>query len=159
MPTADPFPAGAREVLDLALREMRECVDGLTAEVLNWRPAGEGTNSIAVLAVHSLSSTRSWLSVALGAPLPERDRPSEFVATTEGVVALLSFVDAMQGDCVSLLDGARDVDWSAQRRAHTRPGDAPEPDVVAAWALMHALSHLREHVGQMLLTRQLSESR
>jgi hypothetical protein len=27
----------------------------------------------------------------------------------------------------------------------------------AAWALMHALEHLREHLGHMALTRQLWE--
>jgi len=35
------------------------------------------------------------------------------------------------------------------------PAPAAKADAPAAWALLHALEHLREHVGQMLLTRQL----
>jgi hypothetical protein len=31
--------------------------------------------------------------------------------------------------------------------------------VSAAWALLHALEHLREHEGQLFLTRQLWDQR
>jgi hypothetical protein len=31
--------------------------------------------------------------------------------------------------------------------------------VLAGWALLHALEHLREHEGQMFLTRQLWDQR
>src|SRR5438874_4785460 len=151
---ADPILIAAQHILKTAVVDMRGSIEGATSDALNWRPAADDTNSIAVLAVHSLTSTRSWFSVAVGAPLPERDRPSEFRASTSGADDLIAFVQGMQRDCAKLLDEAQNVDWSAVRATHARPNDASER-VSAAWALMHGLEHLREHTGQMLLTRQL----
>jgi hypothetical protein len=39
-----------------------------------------------------------------------------------------------------------------------RPGQGPE-EVPPAFALIHAIAHLREHVGHIGLTRQLWEQR
>lgn len=147
--------AAARDILATALADLRASVEAMPPDKLDRKPAGDESNSIAVLAVHSMNSTRWWLSVAIGAPLPERDRPSEFRATAGARTDLLALVDALSHDCLALLDNAGDADWGAIRQTHSRPGDATEP-VTAAWALLHALEHLREHVGQMLLTRQLA---
>ena len=67
----DPMLAsGGAYVLKDSLAEHRRAVDGLPDEALNWKPAGEDTNSVAVLVTHVLHSTRSWLSTAVAAPLP-----------------------------------------------------------------------------------------
>jgi uncharacterized damage-inducible protein DinB len=153
--TADPLIAAGREILEQALSDMRGCIAGAPPQALNWQPTGDDTNSLAVLAMHSLHSTRSWLSVALGAPLPGRDRPSEFRATAEDVAALLATIDGIERDCVMLLDDAVAPDWAAAQQTHPRPAEDGPSHVAAAWAFLHALEHLREHVGQMLLTRQL----
>ena len=39
------------------------------------------------------------------------------------------------------------------------PGGLAQEPVTAAWALIHALVHLREHVGHAELTRQLWDER
>ena len=151
----DPTIEAARELLDDSLGTMRETIAGADPAALNWRPGGEDTNSIAVLTVHSLHSTRSWLSVATGLPRPQRDRPSEFLATAEEVDDLLAFFDGMASDCRGVLDGAGAFDAGAQREAN-RPTKPEDTEVVsAAWALLHALEHLREHVAHAQLTRQL----
>jgi uncharacterized damage-inducible protein DinB len=145
----DPTLEAAREILGTSLDDMRVAIDGLGPDALNWRPAGDDTNPIAVLAVHAMHSTRWWLSTAIGSPLPERDRPSEFHTTAQDADELLSLCDAMAAECRSLLDGAESLDAGA-----LRPDlDGGEP-VTAAWALMHAVEHLREHVAQAQLTRQ-----
>jgi uncharacterized damage-inducible protein DinB len=150
----DPHIEAAQAVLDDSLAEMRQCIDGAAAEGLTWRPGGDDTNSITVLAVHSLHSTRMWLSVATGVALPDRDRDSEFV--TKGMTSqeLLAFMDDFASQCSKLLEEARVDDWSVVRRTHLRPDDRPR-SATAAWALLHAMEHLREHVGQMQVTRQL----
>jgi uncharacterized damage-inducible protein DinB len=156
---SDPFVRAARDLLGVTLGDMRPAIDGASKEALNWRPGGDDTNSIAVLAVHSMASTRMWFSVAVGASLPERDRPSEFRATAEDAPGLLRFVADMERDCLGLLDGARDIDWTAMRRTHPRPRPGADERVTGAWALLHALEHLREHAGQIALTRQLWDQR
>ena len=151
----DPFLTSARDLLRRAQADMRAAIDGLPPDALNWRPAGDGTNSIAVLATHSLTSTREWLSVAVGEPPPERDRDSEFEASARDAGELLALVDGLFEECLSLVDKSRTVDWTALRSQW-------DPDtgvqLLAAWALLHALEHLREHVGQISLTRQLWEA-
>ena len=103
----DPMVAAARHIL---LRDqlplLRGCVAEAPPEALNWRPGGDDTNSIAVLATHTMHSTRSWMSVALGAPLPDRDRESEFRVTVDATSELLTLVDALTADIYGLLDGA-----------------------------------------------------
>lgn len=150
----DPTIAAASELLADSLDAMREVIAGAGADALalDWRPA-QDTNSIAVLAVHSMHSTRTWLSVAVGAPLPERDRPSEFLATAQGVGDLLVFFDAMAADCRALLDTSDAFDAGAIRRTG-RDGDET---CTGAYALLHALEHLREHVAHAQLTRQMWE--
>jgi hypothetical protein len=149
----DPTIEAAREIFDESVDHLHEAIDGLSPEALAWQPAGEDSNPITVLAVHGMHSSRWWLSIARGLPLPERDRPSEFVAESASDTELLSFVDAMAAECRARLDAAEMFDPTA-----IRPTPEAEP-VTAAWALLHALEHLREHVAQAQLTRQLLEQR
>ena len=148
----DPTIVAASDLLDRSLNSMREVIARADPEALDWRP-GPDTNSIAVLAVHSMHSTRMWLSVATGAPLPERDRPSEFLATVDGVDELLGFFDTMAADCRALLDTPDPFDPGA---VHVTGRD-DEETATGAHALMHALEHLREHVAHAQLTDQLWE--
>jgi hypothetical protein len=147
----DPTIEAAREIFDESVDHLREAIEGLTPEALAWRPAGEESNPITVLAVHGMHSSRWWLTIARGLPLPERDRPSEFEAESASDSELLSFVDEMAADCRARLDPGDVLDLTA-----SRPLPEGEP-VSAAWALLHALEHLREHVAQAQLTRQLSQ--
>jgi len=157
MPT-DPLLASARYLVGESLKELRSSIEGLPVEALNWRPAGDATNSIAVLATHSVYATRLWLSMAMGAPLPERDRDSEFRASVDDSAALPRLVDELARDCLAVLRPSEEVDWAAMRKTAGRGGDAP-PEVAAAYALLHATEHLRGHVDQAGLTRRLWEAR
>ena len=152
----DPHLTSARAVLRAARDDIHAAIDGLPTDALNWRPTPEDSNSIAVLAIHSLTSTRTWLAVAVDEPLPSRDRDAEFEATARKPAELLHFVDSATAVCLDLIDEDRAVDWSALRNHWD---DKQETKLFAAWALLHALEHLREHVGQISLTRQLWEQR
>jgi hypothetical protein len=148
---ADPTIDALRDVLAESLDEIRRGVAGLSVDELNAAPAGGETNPVAVIATHALASTRSWMSLALGAPLPPRDRPSEFrTVADEGFGA---WVEDMIGQCLGLLDGAT-FDPAREGLANWRTDDPDEP-VTAAWAMQHALAHLGEHVGHLHMTREL----
>ena len=153
---SDPITPSARFVLKELLGELRAAVEGVPAEALNWRPGGEETNSIAVLAVHALQATRSWLSVAVGGvEMPERDRDSEFLATEDDPGALSRFVDEQLEECRALLRDAGEVDWSVMRKIDALAWDSNVREVPAAWAILNALEHLGQHVAHASLTRQL----
>lgn len=147
---ADPTIEAARSIVDESLDAMRAAIAGASVDALNRRPAGDETNSIAVLVVHAVSSTRWWLSVALAGTVPDRDRPSEFLTTVAGADELLGVFDPIAGDCRTLLQTDAAFEAGAIRE-DPRDGDR----VTAAWALVHAVEHLREHVGHAELTRQL----
>jgi uncharacterized damage-inducible protein DinB len=154
----DALLSSARYVVKEDLKDLIAGFDGLPGQALDWKPAGEDTNSIAVLVTHVLHSTRSWLSIAIGAPLPERDRNSEFRVKSDDATALLNFAHEFSRQISTLLESVDEIDWSANRKTHARPGNAPE-EVPASWALLHAIEHLREHVAHVGLTRQLWEAR
>lgn len=150
---SDPTIEAARGILDGSLNEMRETIAGLPPDALGWRPAGEDTNPLAVLTVHAMNSTRWWLSVALGAPPPDRDRPSEFRASVADGAELLSFFDRMAADCRALL-ATEEAFAAGSLRSDPATDDDQGTNV---WALFHAVEHLREHVAHASLTRQLWE--
>ena len=160
----DAFLPSVRFVVSEDLKDLRAGVEGLPAEALDWEPAGAETNSIAVLVTHVLGSTRWWMSVAVGAPLPDRDRDSEFQVKSGDTAALLAFMGDFSAQILGIIDSAKEVDWAVQRKTHTgvastaRPDDTPET-VPASWAVLHAIQHLREHVAHVGLTRQLWEAR
>lgn len=132
---------------------LRNAVTGLDAATLNRRAAGEETNSIAVLTTHALMSTRMHVHVALGLPVPTRDRPAEFATNATGPEPLLNLIDTVGGECLTVLDGATTVDWGAVR-TFTR-GDGTKAEMTAAWALVHGIDHLRGHADEAGLTRHV----
>jgi uncharacterized damage-inducible protein DinB len=147
---SDPLIEAGVDLLNDSLASVHVAIADAPLEALAWRPPAEDANTLVVLAVHAMHSTRWWLSVATGAPMPERDRPSEFRVTTGDPDELRSFVDRMSEECRVLLASAERLDPAA---TWTSPTDG---EVVSrGWALLHALEHLREHAAQALLTRQL----
>ena len=149
---SDPVIDAARAILADGLDDLRRATADLSTEDLNRRPAGGKTNSLAVIATHALASTRSWLSLATGAPLPPRDRLAEFRAVADAGFA--SSVDARISECLGLLNEGVTFDPAREGTAPWRSTGADEP-VTAAWALLHALSHFNEHIGHAHLTRDL----
>ncbi len=155
----DPIIEAARDILSDSLDELRKALEGATADELNRRPAGEDTNGLAVLVTHALDSTRSWLSLAVDAPLP---RPRSRRRVPGGGPghrrAFMAWFESMAAECRGLVGPDRTFDPGREGTAPWRTYGSDEP-VTAAWALLHALEHLREHVGHAQLTRQLWDER
>lgn len=133
-------------------RDMREIVTGLNADALNWRPGPE-TNSLAVLVIHILGAEHSCVTTALGDPI-DRDRDAEFRATAKRPEELIAEIDRVDALLPDLFDQVSDDDLDAMR---TRPNDRLNRTNPGIWWLFHSMRHTREHIGQMLLTRQMYE--
>ena len=52
MSAPDPLLAAGNATVRRTLAEMRQTVAEFPPKALNWKPAGEDTNSVAVLATH-----------------------------------------------------------------------------------------------------------
>lgn len=112
--------------------------DGLVDE----RPAGPHTNSVAALTVHLCGVTEYWLGhVALGEP-SDRDRDAEFTATAT-VAELHALVDATlvrAADHLRRLDAGEGTDRGG--RQFLLDGDTSDASVVT-----HVLEELYQHLG------------
>lgn len=147
------------EAANLVLREsfamLSTALDGLPDAALDWTPTS-GMSSLAVLATHSITSTLFWVGAAAGAG-PERDqylgkeRPASFQARGTNAEALCARINETLPDLERMLNQGTDVSledempWVEQGNRH-RSG---------AECLIHAVGHLREHVGQAQLMRDL----
>jgi uncharacterized damage-inducible protein DinB len=136
--------AAYRRVHDLVRDEIKD----LDAEALNWSP-GPKTNSIAVLVTHLLGSEIEVIQVARGLET-NRDRPAEFTSGLQESQDLLNRLDEADGVLEEQAGKITDDDLSAMRTRPTAGETLPALEMLV-WNFGHA----REHLGQILLTKQL----
>jgi hypothetical protein len=133
-----------------AHEQMRDQVRGMDHGSLNWKPLPLA-NSVAVLIVHTLSAEREMIRAVRLMPT-ERDRPAEFKAEADEaeLMALLDQADRELDEHVGALTAA---DLTELRPRADRP---PRPGL--HWLLSN-YGHVREHLAQIELTKQLYDSR
>jgi hypothetical protein len=142
-----------RDIIDLHRdlhRQLREAISGLDSEALNWTPGPE-TSSIGTAIVHSLGAEAEMLRNVLQVPT-NRDRDAEFAAQTHQRDDLLLMIDAAEDDWQRLAPRIGEDDLRAIR---PRP-NKPVPQSGLFW-LVRNYGHMREHLAQVQLTRQLYE--
>lgn len=149
----DPVVTACRRAVADSLQVLRGAVEGLPIAALNRRPAGEETNSIAVLVTHALHATRFLMMVGLGLPVPARDRSREFAVDDADATGLLTEIDLVGAEVLAMLDTAGEVDWAAARGF--RRADGSRAEFTAAWGVIHAVDHLRGHADEAALTRHI----
>ncbi|MDZ7727149.1 MAG: DinB family protein [Dehalococcoidia bacterium] len=147
--------AAALEVAKESYGMLREALAGLPDEAMDWRPAPDA-NPLGVLVLHSISATRFWFAAGSGESVSlstyrNEERAPAFQAAGKRRTELEAAIDSALPELESLL----------------RQGSADDLDATCSWpedpgmtktgvqCLMHALAHLREHVGQAQLTRDL----
>lgn len=146
------FREGVKTALAEQHQDLRQAIEGLDADALNWTPGSE-MNSIAVLITHSLGAEHSLITTALGEPI-DRDREAEFQATAGSVADLTATIDRVDGIVPGLIDRLTEDDLATERG---RPNDRLGRTKPGIWWLLHAVEHNREHMGQIFLTRQMYE--
>jgi hypothetical protein len=138
------------------LEDLRAQVGGMIKDVpvegLNWRPSlpagADGTNSLAVLAVHVAGSEHFWIAETLGQQPATRIRDLEFkyVATSdEDALKRLSAVAEETNGILGILDEAA-INGTFMKDDHA---------VSVRWAIQHVIYHYALHIGHMQLTYQL----
>lgn len=125
---------------------LRKAIAGLDGTSLE-RVLAPDTSSIAVIVTHVMGSELGWLHAAAGRPY-SRDRAAEFRARGKSSADLEATIERTAGAMPDLVRAAIAGGLATMRKSGER-------EVSAAWALVHALDHLTEHVGQLELTRQL----
>ena len=152
-PTGTAFERAIRTHVDHLLKALH----GVPDDALNtWKPAAatEGShemNTFAALAVHTVSAAEFHALHMVGRAPSDRDRDSEFVATTsydEIERRFTAFLNALH----TVLDGMDEAAFGGE------PGpDRPDlPWTNVDW-LAHTLDHIALHTGHLQIHRQLWE--
>jgi hypothetical protein len=135
-------------------RTIREEITGLDVGTLNWTPC-EGANSIAVLVSHLIGSEIEAIQTVAGLQ-SDRIRSKEFEVRGADAAALLSLVDRADAVLNELTLQIGDTQLASE---YVRRGSLDQTPRRGVHQLLHSLAHAREHVGQLMLTRQLAAAR
>ena len=150
-----PFYQAALDAACLALTDLDATLADLPDGALDWAPA-PGTNAITVLVRHSLSATPFLFATAAGRN-PDRDayrkgdRAEAFAAQGGASALLRRDVQAAEATLMEILSVGDDAALKAVAPWGFDDGRSP----TGARFLVHAVGHLREHVGQVQLMRDL----
>lgn len=156
MPIPDPPSRGEASTVAAAEALFRQVHDqvrwvikDLSEEAMNWVP-GDDMNSIGTLLVHLLRSERETVLALAGKPV-ERDRDSEFRTRGISGTELLRQLDEADALLDEVLPALTDKDLWIERTLPTLPSTEVRPGYT--WLIAN-YGHAREHLGQILLTKQ-----
>jgi hypothetical protein len=136
---------------------LKEAIAGLPDEAFDWTPA-PNTNSLTVLTRHSMGSARFFFGVASGIPgsiaeYRKGDRAEAFRAQDGNAATLTQAIDDFLPEMDRILAAGTEAHL-AERIGW--PEEAPDvPTRSGAEVLVAGIGHLREHVGQAQLMRDL----
>jgi uncharacterized damage-inducible protein DinB len=117
----------------------------------DWRPPAPQTNSVLVLAVHSLANVEEvLLGVLCGASVVERDHHAEFTIAGRTPGEVTEAWRALQQRLGTQLESIDEANLGSPR-SHPRRGQITGYD-----ALLIVARHMAEHAGQAELTRDLA---
>jgi uncharacterized damage-inducible protein DinB len=121
--------------------------DGLTDDQLNWKPSGRDTNSIGILMSHIMGIEIFSVAERVGGQSVNRERSAEFAnrATRDALVQRRAEVEKLVRETFDKLTTA-DL---------TRTIRTPNGEVPVGKFLLNSLSHVSDHMGQVILTRKL----
>ncbi|HUG16727.1 MAG TPA: DinB family protein [Thermomicrobiales bacterium] len=136
-----------------AVDRIFECVGGLDAEGLNWKPPAPEANSLYILGTHIIGNVKQNVLVVLGGGPDDRDRDAEFEASGASAHELLDRWTDVKAQITARLTelGGDILDRSYD---HPRRGPSSGREL-----LINAVAHANEHIGHAELTRQLYDAR
>ncbi len=141
--------AGVRVQFNTVLNDLRQALDGLDGEALNWRPVGNESSSIYMLVSHMMGMAGGMCAIAQGEE-PQRDRAAEFAAAGTKSTDLLRLIDETQAKVEQALSSITEEMLASKR-------EFVGNESTGAGLIVLMLRHLGEHLGHVALTRQLWE--
>ena len=155
----DPVTAAAVDMLRRNSEELRAAVTGLSVVQLNHAPVKD-SSSLAILVEHSVTGTIALVDAAVTGQMDRgrymnEIRPAAFATNSADEKLLHTSLDRLDAR-IAQLEQQPPTDGYAGDVQYQPPVDGPPRARV--WSLIHAIEHLREHVGHAQITRQLLES-
>ena len=129
------------------------CLDGLDAAQLNWRPVEGGSNSLCVIATHSLASAEEAVLEVLGGQPVHRVRDEEFLARGDSADPLRRRWADLRPRFSAMLETLPAAELDRERDHHRRGR------ISGRQALLLVTAHAATHLGEAQLTRTLLDAR
>ncbi len=149
MTTHQATISGVLSQFTTVVGDLRQALDGLDGEALNWRPVGHKSSSVYMLVSHMMGMARGMCAIARGEQ-SGRNRAAEFAATGTSADTLLALIDDTQTHVEQALRGMTEEMLTAQRTF-------ADQKATGAGLIILMVRHLGEHLGHVTLTRQLWE--
>jgi uncharacterized damage-inducible protein DinB len=131
------------------LNETFKWADGLSDEQLNWRPKGKDTNTLGNLISHIMGLGLFAVTERIGGQSTGRDRNAEFTAPVTREV-----LNQRRAECETRIRDTLSTLTSADlERAITTPAGGGQTTVLKL--LVFTVSHMSQHMGQVIVTRKL----
>lgn len=140
------------ETLEELRSQVGNMIKDLPPEGLNWRPSlpagADGTNSLAVLAVHVAGAEHGWIAETLGDFPKTRIRDGEFKYVAKNPKEALERLATAGRETESVLSKitAEQLDGTIKK---------DDRDISVRWIIHHINYHYSLHIGHMQLTYQL----
>ncbi len=130
----------------------------LPPEALNWRPPvraeGEAlaSNTPAAIVAHAAGAQRYWIGEVIGGEPAQRDRDAEFRTAVTDAAPLTTLLNATTGRVQAVLAGLAPADLE---QTVVYVGET----ITRRRLIVRMLTHTAEHLGELMLIRQLWEAR
>jgi uncharacterized damage-inducible protein DinB len=123
------------------------CLDGNSTDEINMRPPIPETNSLLVLAVHTMANVEEATFKALLGQEVDRDRDSEFAATGNSAEQVRKHWDVLKSRIHPAIAGLSSEQLS---KTYDHPRRGP---MTGRELLLFTATHASEHVGHAEMTR------
>lgn len=138
---------------DDIFNQIEEAIVNLPTEGLNWVP-GEEMNSIAVLTIHALKSSRYWIGDMVLQDDSQRVREEEFIVKGAEVESLLKLLSETKEYLHNHINDYANKDFSQEVTT-----DDHQQNFTVGWCMLHALEHAASHLGHIQVTKQIWEQK
>jgi len=152
-----PEIAAYQTSIERRLGQICDCLDGMTAAQLNWRPPVDGANSAWVLATHTLGNAHAWvLGIACGQAVG-RDRAAEFASSGSSAAAFRAEMERFAGQMAAALEALAQADLD-RRLVPTKElwGENEPHEISVRYALLQVIEHASLHLGHLHMTCDLA---
>ena len=137
------------EQYERVLGETFKWADGLTDEQLNWRPTGQDTNTLGNLISHILGASMFAISERIGGQPMQRDRQAEIMT-----MVTREMLNRRRADLEKLVrETLEKLPPADMERVVTMPAGGGQTTVLKL--LVYTVSHLSQHMGQVIVTRKI----
>ncbi|MFC1962353.1 DinB family protein [Chloroflexota bacterium] len=141
--------------LGILKEKIREAIQNLNDEAVNWRPLPKDTNSIYAILCHLVGAEEYWVRQNIRGKRIVRDREAEFRASGH----LSEIIDRWEKAGIISKNILSNLSYSQLGESRTLTLTSGVVTHNVRWCILHLISHYAIHLGHIQLTRQLWEQR